>query len=112
MKAWAVKKILTLFPHVKTGGHPSSLVSLLLLLGVFLLLPLSADDCAERADPLPDEFLDLLGVIKTPVKNMDISFLLLFLKFNPGLESPNHPHPLEIVLMITSLVIPSTVIRI
>jgi len=112
MKAWAVKKMVRSSPHVKTGGHPSSRVSLFLLLGLFSLLPLTADDYVECADLFPDEFPEMVGLFEIPVRNLVIPFILPFLRFNPGLKNPNHPNLLEIYLIITSRIIRSTVIRI
>jgi len=52
----------------------------------------------ECTDPLPDEFLDMLGLFEIPIKNLVIPFILSFIRFDSGLENPKQTNPLEIDL--------------
>ena len=94
------------------GGRRSRLVTLLLLCSSCFLLSVTADGYVECTDPLPDEVLDILGLIEIPVKDLIISFLFIFLVINPGLTHPNSAHLSPLDLPVTSKIIPSTVIRI
>ena len=94
------------------GGRRSRLVTLLLLCSSCFLLCLTADDYVECTDPLPDEVLDILGLIRIPVKDPVILFLFLFLVIKPGFTHPGSAHRLPIDPAVTSKIIPATVIRI
>jgi len=90
-------------------------VVLFLLCTLFSLLPLTADDYVECTDPIPDEPMDIPGLMEKPVNNVDIRFLsaiFLFLEFNQGTNHPNPSNQLQIDLAITSKHHSSTVIRI
>jgi hypothetical protein len=109
MKAWAVKKILASSPHVKTGGHRSSLVSLLLLLGLFSSLSLTADDYVECPDPLPDAFLPCRESCREHVANIVANLsqkstplspqaIKQIVRFPLGQEQSSHYHLFQVSL--------------
>ncbi len=93
-------------------GRPSCLVTLFLLCSSCFLLSVTVDDYVECTDPLPDEVLDVLGLVEIPVKDPVVLFLFVFLVVNPGLTRPISARPLPVDLTITSKIIPCTVIRI
>ena len=69
----------------------------------------------ECSDPLPDEPMDIPGLMENPVTDVDMRFLnaiFLFLEFNQPSSHPNQLNHLIINRAITSKVLQSTVIRI
>ncbi len=109
-----MKKILRSSRHVGMRGRPSCLVTLFLLCSSCLLLSVTANDFVECTDPLPDEVLDILGLIQIQLKDLVILFVFIFLVIKPDLTHihPTSDHPLPVDLTITSKIIPCTVIRI
>jgi len=110
-----VKRIFRSFRRLRAGGRRSRLVTLFLLCSSCFLLSLTADDYVECSDPLPDEPMDIPGLMENPVTDVDIRFLnaiFLFLEFNQPSSHPNQLNHLIINRAITSKVLQSTVIRI
>jgi hypothetical protein len=110
-----VKKILRSSRRLRVGGRRSRLLTLFLLCSSLFLLSVTADDYVECSDPLPDEPMDIPGLMENPVNNVDIRFryaIFLFLEFNQLSIHPNPSNQLSIDLAMTSKFLPSTVIRI
>jgi hypothetical protein len=72
-----VEKILRSSRHVRMRGRPSCLVTLFLLCSSCFFLSVTADDYVECTDPLPDEVLDILGLVEIPVKDLVVLFLFI-----------------------------------
>ena len=70
-----MKKILRSSRRVRRGERCSYPVVVFLLCTLFSLLPLTADDYVECTDPIPDEPMDIPGLMEKPVNNVDIRFL-------------------------------------
>ena len=107
-----MRKILRLSRRVRTGSGRSRLVTLFLLCSSCFLLSFNADDYAECTDPLPDEVLDVLGLIRIPEKDPVLPFIFILLLINPALFQNNSMNLLAIDLAITTIILASTVIRI
>ena len=92
------------------GGRRSCLVTLFLLCSLFTLLPFTADDYVECTDPVPDELLEMFGVIERPVNGIPIPHVSL--ESIPKLTYTNPATLLHINAEISLNILPATIIRI